>query len=367
MGKESVVRINLIKYLFQQGEMELVRSGDLKAFGFTYPSGVCALRIVNKRGEIIVLPFHGQKVWDAVFDGRRLKMQTIVKEPKDTQDFLANMGGFLFHCGMTAIGSPGPEDRHPIHGELVNAKYNQAYIEAGSDEKGAFIGVGGVYEHSIAFGAHYITKPSLRLYENDTLIHFQMQVQNLNQTPMEYMYLAHINFLPVDFGTFVYSAPYDKAHVHLRNSFPSHTQPTKALQDFVSELEKNPKIHHTLKPEFVFDPEIVFMIDYEADAEGWAHSMFIHPDGSADYVCHKPSQLDHGIRWISRTPNQQSLGMEVGTAGVEGYTTEKEKGTVKELGPGMVFSCEFSAGLLDRTDTGVMRTMINHLMRRDEI
>ena len=132
-------KINLFPHLFLQHEIEFLSAANMKALVFRYPSGVCAVRIINKRGEVVVLPFHGQQVWDAQFDGRRIKMETAVKEPKESQDFLSNMGGFLFHCGMGAMGSPGPDDDHPIHGELVNAKYQHAYLETGSDENGSFI------------------------------------------------------------------------------------------------------------------------------------------------------------------------------------------------------------------------------------
>ena len=99
-----------------------------------------------------------------------------------------------------------------------------------------------------------------------------------------------------------------------------------------------------MDPNLPYDPEIVFLIDYQADEEGWAHAMHIHPDGTADYVSHKPAQLDTGIRWICRTPNQEALGMEAGTAGPEGYTAEKKKGKVKVLPAGGEFVCEYLAG-----------------------
>jgi hypothetical protein len=39
------------------------------------------------------------------------------------------------------------------------------------------------------------------------------------------------------------------------------------------------------------------MIDYLADEEGWAHSLQVHPDGSADYVRHRPTELDKSMRY----------------------------------------------------------------------
>ncbi len=362
--RKGVARFNLFHHHFSEDEKEIVSIGRIKVSGFRYRSGISALRVLNSRGEVIILPFHGQQVWDAKFDERCIKMQTAVREPKDTQDFLLNMGGFLFHCGMSAMGSPGPEDDHPIHGELVNAKYQRAWLEAGENEKGAFIVVGGEYIHAEAFGNHYSAKPTIRLYEDDSLIQFGMRVRNLNKTPMEYMYLAHINFLPIEQGELVYSAKYDADHVKIRSSFPSHMKPTEKLSNFVNDLVKDPKIHHIIKPEFTFDPEIVFTIDYEADTDGWAHALYIHPDGSADYVRHKPAQLDHGVRWICRTPNQEALGLEVGTAGVGGYSAEKAKGNVKSLEPGGEFFCEYTAGLVDKEIAKKLEQEINSQMGR---
>ena len=90
-----------------------------------------------------------------------------------------------------------------------------------------------------------------------------------------------------------------------------------------------------LSPELSFDPEVVFYIDYETDGDGWAHSMQVHPDGAADYIRYRPDQLDHGVRWICRTPDQDALGLILpSTAEPEGYTAEKAKGNIKTLAAG---------------------------------
>jgi len=97
----------------------------------------------------------------------------------------------------------------------------------------------------------------------------------------------------------------------------------------------------------IFDPEVVFFIDYVADEEGWAHSMQVHPDGSADYIRHRPAQLDKGVRWISRTADQDALGLVLpATAEPEGYLAEKAKGNIKVLPPQGVFRCEIEMGVL---------------------
>ena len=36
--------------------------------------------------------------------------------------------------------------------------------------------------------------------------------------------------------------------------------------------------------------------DYVADDAGWAHTLVVHPDGSADYIRHRPAQLPCATR-----------------------------------------------------------------------
>ena len=54
-----------------------------------------------------------------------------------------------------------------------------------------------------AFGSHYRFTPLVKLYQGSTLLQTHVALENLNQTPLEYLYLAHINLLPVDYGRLV--------------------------------------------------------------------------------------------------------------------------------------------------------------------
>ncbi len=173
---------------------------------------------------------------------------------------------------------------------------------------------------------------------------------------------AVIPAAPVDDGRLVYSAPSDAAHVRVRTSIPSHIKPGPGFREFIDELAQNPEQHHVLKPGLAFDPEIVFYIDYNADADGWAHAMQLHPDGSGDYICHKPAQLDHGVRWISRTPDQDCLGIVLpATAEPEGYSAEQAKGNIKTLGAGDEWFAELWMGYLPLEQAADMEKTINTL------
>lgn len=101
----------------------------------------------------------------------------------------------------------------------------------------------------------------------------------------------------------------------------------------------------------MFDPEVVFLLDYVADADGWGHTLQVHPDGSADYLRHHVAELPHVTRWISRTPNQDAIAMaEVGTSEPDGAILEREKGNALHLGPGDSFYTSFDVGALSAAE-----------------
>jgi hypothetical protein len=85
----------------------------------------------------------------------------------------------------------------------------------------------------------------------------------------------------------------------------------------------------------------------ETDPSGWAHSLQRLPTGEGDFISYRPVELDHAVRWICRTPDQDGLGLVLpATAEPDGYTAEKAKGNVKILQPGETYRCDFFTGAL---------------------
>jgi hypothetical protein len=261
------------------------------------------------------------------------------------------------------MGVPAAGDSHPLHGELPNARYQKAWLLAGEDERGAYLAVGGEYRHTVAFATNYVARPLVKLYAGSSRLAVSLAVHNLKQTPMELMYLAHANFRPVDHGRLLYSAPCTPQNVRVRSSIPSHVRPAPGYREFLEELAAQPEKHNVLAPGLAFDPEVVFFIDFQADAAGWAHSMQVHPDGAADFISHRPDQLDHGVRWISRTPDQDALGLILpATAEPEGYTAEKAKGNVKTLPGGAEWRCDMELGALTPAEAQAMAAEIEKVV-----
>lgn len=355
--------INLQPYFFNEAEKQLAECAGLTASTFTYNSGVCALRLTNGVGHIIMLPFQGQQIWHAEFFGRPLTMKSMFDQPYPTQTYLNTYGGFLIHCGATAMGVPTEKDSHSLHGELPNAAYQTAQLLIGQDEGGIYMGLTGTFRYTVAFSHNYVAVPVVKLYADSSKIAASLTIKNLKRSPMELMYLAHANFRPVDNGRLVYSALCDPAHVRVRSSIPPHVRPPAGYQEFLQELEANPEKHNLLAPGLAFDPEVVFFIDYLTDGSGWAHSLQLHPDGAADFISHRPTELDHGVRWISRTADQDCLGIILpATAEPEGYSAEKAKGNIKTLPGGSEFHFDLLLGALTPTEAKQMEEKIAQIV-----
>ena len=355
----STTEINLNAVKFGRAETQLARHGALVATVFRYASGVAALRITNQVGEIILLPFHGQQIWDAKFHGRRLTMRSMFDEPVNTQDYLGNYGGFLLHCGATAMGNPGPKDNHPLHGELPNAKYQQAGLTLGEDENGAFMELVGAYRHTVAFTHNYVAQPALRIPESCGTLYLNLCITNLKHSAMDLMYLAHVNFKPVDGAELIDTASDDPARVRVRDQFPEFFKPTDQYRNFIKTLQGQPALHRKIEKGRAIDPELVMGLSFQTDSEGWAHSMQLLPDGSADFISHRPDQLPKGVRWITRTADQDALGLFLpATAEADGYSAEKAKGNVISVSAGASFNCALRFGALDREAASTLKQKI---------
>ncbi len=354
--------LHIIPDQFTSYETLLVEHGELTASTFRYPSGVCALRLKNSLGELILLPYQGQQIWNATMRGRRLTMKSMFDQPYRTRDFLSTYGGFLLHCGATAMGAPASEDNHPLHGELHNAPYQSATLILGSDEKGEYIGLTGLYRHTVAFNYNYTATPLVKLYEDSSVFTVSMTIKNLKASPMPLMFLEHVNFRPMDGGRLVQTVICDSQNMLVRANIPPFMEVAPGYREFVKVLQEHPEKHLVFDPTMVYDPEMVLYLNYLADKSGWAHTMQIHPDGSADLLRHRPRQLNHGVRWICRTADQDAIGMEPCTAEVEGFSAENKKGNVRSLLGSAIFISELEVGVLPPDEARREESLIKQVL-----
>lgn len=337
-----IMKINLQKTFFTETKKELLSHGKFKIDAFKYASGVEALEVSNGKCSFIFTPFKGQQVWHFKVDGKELSMKTTVKEPTDKSVYLENYGGFLYHCGIISMGVP--DDNHLQHGEIPNAQYDSAYICCGCDDGGKYICLGGELNHDTAFVRKYKFAPEIKLYENSSLLKVNVRIENLRAYDMEYMYLCHINFAPIDNAQLICSAKCDAEHI-----MPYNNGGSDALMRYMAEIEKDPAVMNVVGDKGqCYDPEICCRVKYEADEQGRAYTMQ-YTDNGACFVSHPTDVLSNGVRWISRTKNEDAMGMVLpATAEHIGYSHAKKTGQLKVLGPNEVLEFYMEAGFVEK-------------------
>jgi len=356
-------RFRLERSSFEHAEKTVLEFESIRAVSFLYPSGVQALRIENDRGHIIVLPFQGQQIWDAVFDGRSLKMVNFFDQPRDTEVLVDSYGPFLFHCGALRMGAPGPDDSHPLHGELPGAHYDEAWMLFGEDEEGPYAGLTGVYRYQQAFGSKYEASPHVKMRPGSSVLDVEICIENMANKPMELMYMCHVNFFPADNAEIIQPTGWTSNDMEVRSSIPSHVTPTPEFLEFLDSLKRNPDRTRVLRPEDTYDPEIVFFVrNLRSDNAGNTHLLQKHIGGFSDYISYNVNDLNHTVRWILSHEDQKVNGMALpATCGPEGYHREKEKGNVRQIEGKNSKSFSVKVGALDAPATTEMEKRIESL------
>lgn len=343
-------RIPLYRALFCEQEKTLLQSADFKVSAWAYPSGVLALSLENSRGRLVVLPYQGQMIWSAVFDGCDLTMTNLFDQPRPTPTVIGTYGCFMFHSGLLRNGCPAPTDDHALHGEMPCAPMDTAWLEIDD----GWLRLGGEYEYAQGFGDRYRARPSVTLKAGSALFDIGMDVTNLAGKPMELMYMAHMNYAYVDGGRFV--EPLGLERLRLRSSVPDHVKPTPDWSAYMAQLAEHPQQLAQLDQPGLYDPEIVFFFDgVRADALGQAHFLLDHPGGAAFYTRYRPEEFEHAARWILHNPDQQVAAFVLpSTCEPEGYNAEKAKGNVRSLAPGASAAFSVTTGYLSAKERQVL-------------
>lgn len=330
------VDVALRRSAFGEKEREIVRFGGLAASAFCYDSGVAALRLTNPRGSVVVLPFMGQIVWGAEFDGVRLQMESMFREPRPARTIVETYGCLAYHAGLLRNGVPGAGDNHPLHGEMPCAEPQAAGIACGIDARGPWIAATGVFEYAMGFGAHYCATPRVVMRTGEAGCEIVMEVENLSAAPMDLMYMCHVNFAFAENARIVQPAPFTPEHVVTRVAVPSHVSPTPQYRAMMAELAANPGQMSRLDHPERFDPEQVCYIKrLRPGPDGRVQFMLERREGDAFAISWDAAVMNHTVRWILASGDTRVAAFAMpATCEPEGYTAEKRKGNVRVLASG---------------------------------
>ena len=345
--------------LFAPGQRPLLQAGELRATAFCYPTGVAGLILGNARGTVTVLPYQGQIVWDATFDGVRLTMGSLFDAPRPATEIIDTYGCLAFHSGLLRNGCPGPEDTHLLHGEMACAAMDGAALVLGEDADGAFLRLQGERLFVRGFGSRYRARPSVTLRAGSALFDIGMDVENTGGRAMELMYMCHVNFAFVAGAELVQPAPFDPAHVAVRSAVPAHVPTSEAYRAAIAALARDPSATRHLDPQ-AYDPEQVFYLHgLGRDAAGETHLLLRRPQGDGFALSYSPERFPHTVRWLLHDADHQVAAFALpSTCQPEGYMAERRKGHVQSLPAGARAEFTVRAGYLDRAAAAARATAI---------
>lgn len=328
--------------LFADTPRVLLSNAEFSVELFRYPSGIEAVKLINSRGSVIVLPFYGQMVWDASFDGRTLTMGSGFKQPLPGKDIVDTYGCFAFHSGLLANGCPSPQDSHPLHGEMACARMDSAWIELDED----VLTLRGEVEYIKGFGHHYRAEPAVALLAGRPRLRMTMAVTNLSGNPMPLQYMCHMNYAWVAEGHFSQSIP-DGAF-RLRTSVPAHVRPTPQWQAYTRQLAEKPEGFDGLHRPEMCDPEIVFFADDLPQYAEHVTFSLTSPQGYGFSTTFDTAQFSHATRWLLHNADQQVAAFVLpATCRPEGYLAAERAGTLLTLAPGESREFEVETGLIE--------------------
>ena len=350
----------LRREMFGEREREIVSFGDLSAHAFRYDTGVEAIRLRNPRGEAVVLPFMGQMLWSAAFDGVPLGMRSMFAAPRPVATIIETYGCLAYHSGLLRNGVPGAGDSHPLHGEAPCAPIDAAQIVCGADSRGRFLAIAGAYEYAMGFGSHYLSRPRITLHEDDTTLDMAMRVENLSAAPMDLMYMCHVNFAFCEGARLVQPVPFTQEHVVARTAVPGHVTPTPAWRAALDDVAANPSRLERLDEPALYDPEFVFYLKgAPAQADGRVRYAMLRREGDAFAIRWDPETMRHTVRWVLVNSDQSVAAFAMpATCEPEGYTAEKHKGNVRTLAGGQSATFETEIAYIPRDQAAAVVTEI---------
>ncbi len=375
---EINIRLTTDQNMFTTGSpVELGNYDGLRVLAGSYDGhGLPYLDVQNSRGMVRILANRGLQVWGAEFDGERLGMDSLVKTPHPkpldqevssdpairTRQYLADYGAYSVGCGVTVMGCAGPEDNHPLHGNLPLMGFECPVISWGEDKSGKLVTIAGFSQEGLngSMDRAYIVKREVTINDKTALIHLATTTYNRGLGDLDFMFLEHINHRKVD-GSRVIFYP-DLQNLRVREQDPGHISSLSpaeqiAYQALKNAARENPQqfMHVNLgRPIF---PELVFYGEQHGD---YAIAAQVRADGSADITAYDPRELKQLVIWMRDATEEQaeregfavtnSLGLLPATGKPEGYSQAKKDGEVGIVNPDQSRTANIVLGRLNREE-----------------
>lgn len=332
----------LHRELFTETERVVCRSAEWTLTARRYRTGVESLTLRNTRGHLEVLPFLGQIIWDAVFDGESLRMTSMFDEPRKVSRIAETYGCFAFHSGLLAAGCPSPEDDHELHGEFACAEMESAQLVIAEDA----VTLRSHHEHVMGFGHRYRATPAVTMRAGSALFDIDLEVTNLSaHASMPLQYMCHLNYRFLEDATMTQSLPPDA--LRLRDTVPAHVTPTPHWERLNERLRSGEISPDSLAEAQDFDPEIVHFVDELPSGGGPLTFRMANSEAFEFLTRFDAAQFPTATRWILSNPDQQVAAFVLpGTSRPEGRLAAERRGTLLHLAAGESTRYSVTTGLV---------------------
>ena len=341
------LEITLYPELFGERERQILQTGEWIVTAWRYLTGIVALRITNTRGYVEVLPFMGQILWDAVFDGQSLRMDSMFEVPVQARQIVETYGCFAFHSGLLAAGCPSPEDDHPLHGEFPCAPMRSAKLVTKHGPSGVpAVTLVSEYEYCMGFGHHYLARPTVTLRTGSATFDISLEVTNLSKyQSMPLQYMCHMNYAFIPEARMSQSLPDGAFQLH--RSVPSHVTPTRQWSRINEEILAGDIDADSLVGAEAFDPEIVYFAD-DLPKYGETVEFRMQAHANHNFVTRfRTDQFPVATRWILHNADQRVAAYVLpGTSRPEGRLAAEAAGTLIHLAAGAARTFSVTTGLL---------------------
>ncbi|EPH15162.1 DUF4432 domain-containing protein [Dermabacter sp. HMSC06F07] len=339
--------IPLSEAQFPQSPHTLCANESFTVEAFRYPNGIASITLRNSRGSLEILPFMGQIIWGAEFDGIDLTMTNMFEQPMPAREIVDTYGCFAFHSGLLANGCPSPEDDHPLHGEFPCLPMASARLDI-DDDALSLVSVG---EYVKGFGHHYRAEPRVTLRKDSAIFDIGMAVTNLSAyQPMPLQYMCHMNYAFVPEGQMSQNLP--EGAFKLRSTVPAHVTPTPAWEAINASITRGDVDADSLHGAEAFDPEIVYFADDLAQYGERVYCELALPSGPRFATEFSSEEFSTATRWILHNPDQKVAAFVLpGTSRPEGFKAAQAQGTLIQLEAGQTREFCVRTGLLAENET----------------
>ncbi len=262
------------------------------------------------------------------------------------------------------MGNPGPDDRHPVHGELPNLPYSEAWLVFGEDSGGAYVDLCGAARDTLAFDHDFVFRPRLRIRAGATVLEAAFTVENKARAPLPFLYMGHINFRPADGGVLIDTVRDDARDIAIGPT-DLGPNPRDEVRRYREAVFADVSSHRTIRAGVPVEPELVLTMRAAEGDDGWSHGLQRRPDGTGDFVSHRPRELPYAVRWLTRTPDQDALGLVLpATGSPDGRAAARRNGQFVRIEPGGSFQAEMRFGALDAAGSADLERAIAAIRNR---